>query len=78
MNKINLLVSLTDMNRRREELRQYYRRIFKDAFGSDKWVEVVRSTYTFWPKEDRRFQERRSVTHRIVEQGALLEKYRHH
>lgn len=78
MNRINLLVSLTDMNRRREERRQYYRRIFKHAFGSDKWVEVVRSTYAFWPKEDRRFQERRSVTRRIVERGALFGKYRRH
>jgi hypothetical protein len=78
MNKLNLLVSLTDKNRRREERRQYFRRILKHAFGSDKWVEVVRSSYVFWPKEDRRFQERRSVTRRMVERRTLLRKYRRH
>jgi hypothetical protein len=78
MNKLNLLVSLTDKSRRKEERRQYYRRIFKHAFASDKWLEVVRSSYVFWPKEDRRFQERRSVTRRIVERRILLRKYRRH
>jgi hypothetical protein len=78
MNKLNLLVSLTDKSRRREERRQYYRRILKHAFGSDKWVQVVRSSYVFWPKEDRRCQERRSVTRRMVERRTLLRKYRRH
>lgn len=78
MNKLNLLVSLTDKNRRREDRRQYFRRLIKHAFGSDKWVAVVRSSYVFWPKEDRRFQERRSVTRRIVERRTLLRKYRRH
>jgi hypothetical protein len=75
MNKLNLLVSLTDKSRRRAERRQYYRRILKHAFGSDKWVQVVRSSYVFWPKEDRRFQERRSLTRRMVERRAQLRKY---
>ncbi len=78
MNKLNLLVSLTDKNRRREERRQYSRRIVKHAFGSDKWVEVVRASYVFWPKEDRRSEERRSVTRRMVERRTLLRKYRRH
>lgn len=78
MNKLNLLVSFTDKNRRREERRSYSRRIIKHAFGSDKWVRVVRSSYVFWPKEDRRFQERRSVTRRMVERRTRLRKYRHH
>lgn len=78
MNKLNLLVSLTDRNRRRKERRQYARRIFKHAFGSDKWVQVVRSSYVFWPKEDRRFQERRIVTRRMAERRTRLRKYRRH
>jgi len=78
MNKLNLLVSLTDRNRRREERRQSSRRIFKHAFGSEKWIQVVRSSYVFWPKEDRRFQERRTITRRMVERRTLLRKYRRH
>ncbi len=76
MNKLNLLVSLTDKNRRREDRRSNSRRIIKYAFGSDKWVLVVRSSYTFWPKEDRRAQERRSITRRMVERRIQLRKYR--
>ena len=78
MNKLNLLVSLTDKNRRREDRRQFFRRIIKYAFGTDKWIEVVRSSYVFWPKQDRRFDERRTITRRMVERRTLLRKYRSH
>ena len=78
MNKLNLLVSLRDKNRRREERRRYPRRIIKHAFGSDKWVQVVMSSYVFWPKQDRRSQNRRSVTRRMVERRITVRKYRRH
>jgi hypothetical protein len=64
MNKLNLLVTFTNKNRRREERRRYSSRIIKHAFGSDKWVQVVRSSYMFWPKEGRRTQQRRSLMRR--------------
>jgi len=78
MNKLNLLVSFMDKNRRREERRRAPRRLIKHAFASDKWVQVVRSSYVFWPKEDRRSLERRSVTRRMVERRTLLQKHRRH
>jgi len=37
MNKLNLLVSFMDKNRRREDRRRSPRRIIKHAFASDKW-----------------------------------------
>tara|TARA_R110001606_G_scaffold395664_1_gene568355 strand:- start:37476 stop:37808 length:333 start_codon:yes stop_codon:yes gene_type:complete len=78
MNKLNLLVSFTDKNRRREERRSYYRRVIKHAFGTEKWVQAVRSSYAFWPKQDRRSLERRSLTRRMVERRTRLRKYNHH
>lgn len=78
MNKLNLLVSFRDRSRRRDERRRYSRRIIKHAFASDKWIEVVRSSYVFWPKDDRRSQERRNVMRRMVERRARLQKHRLH
>lgn len=78
MNKLNLLGSLRDKSRRRDERRSKSRRTIKYTFGSDKWVEVVRALYVFWPKVDRRGQERRDVTRRMAERRTRLQQYRLH
>lgn len=67
MNKINLLVSLGDKNRRVKDRRNEPRRVVEHAFGSEKWIQVIRSSYVFWPKEEQRIQERREETRRIAE-----------
>lgn len=76
MNKLNLLVSSRDRNRRQRDRRNTPRRIIQYAFGSEKWIQVVRALYIFWPKEDRRAQERRTVTRRMAERRMALSKYR--
>jgi len=76
MHKLNLLVSVRDKSRRRDERRRYSRRLIKHAFGSEKWVQVVRASYVFWPKEDRRSKERRNNIRRMVERRTRLHKYR--
>jgi|GEM_PF-261546 hypothetical protein len=76
MSKINLLGTLRDKNRRREDRRSSFRRTIEHPFGSDRWVAVVRSLYAFWPKKDRRSEERRDLTRRSVERRTRSQKYR--
>lgn len=76
MNKLNFLGSMRDKNRRKQDRRHSSRRTINYIFGSEKWIQAVRSSYLFWPNQDRRTQERRGVTRRIVERRTRLQKYR--
>ena len=58
--------------------RCHTRRILPYAFGTPEWVDAVQQAYAFWPRQDRRNQERRVVTRRTLERavGEDTAKYR--
>jgi hypothetical protein len=61
--------------RQPSERRQQSRRRITSPFGSDEWVRTIRDSYAFWPKHDRRRDERRSERRRIHEQSMGLRRY---
>lgn len=63
-------------NRRTEEHRRHARRINQHAFGTEQWRLVIEASYAFWPKEDRRLEERRSLSRREEERRTGLANYR--
>jgi hypothetical protein len=69
------LDSNRDIKRRVEERRRHSRRIITHAFASAEWIKVVQSSYTFWPREDRRDQQRRSVSRRMAERRIQSQQY---
>lgn len=82
MHEINLVgpsrfKTARNKNRRRDERRHQSRRTINYSFGSEKWVQTVQTTYLFWPKEDRRGQDRRDVTRRKVERRTRLKAHLH-
>jgi hypothetical protein len=63
-------------SRRIEERRRGCRRLIKHAFGTEQWIKAVQSTYLLWPKEERRTDERRSVSRRLAERRVEVSQYR--
>jgi hypothetical protein len=63
-------------SRRIEERRNHCRREIEYAFGSEKWIQVLKSSYLLWPKIDRREQERRDLSRRNLERRVRLQTYR--
>ena len=43
------------------------RRSVTSPFGSAEWIKAVQVNYLFWPKQDRRQQERRSRSRRVYQ-----------
>jgi len=65
-----------EKNRRSDERRDSTRRIMQHFFASKEWITSVQATYTFWPNEDRRDQERRGLSRQMLERRSLILKAR--
>jgi hypothetical protein len=65
-----------DKMRRTTERRQRVRRVIRAAFGSDKWIAAIQSSYVLWPKQERRDRERRSIDRRWAERRTQLRALR--
>lgn len=50
--------------RRSLERRLLERRIIPFPFGSTEWVTLIQQEYLLWPKQERRFQDRRNLLRR--------------
>ena len=63
-------------SRRIEERRNHCRREIEYAFGSEKWIQVIKASYLLWPKADRRNQERRYLSRRNLERRLRFQTFR--
>lgn len=73
--KLNI-TDYRETNRRVAERRYHKRRVIPHAFGTAEWIQAVQQAYVFWPRQDRRSQERRVAKRRGEERRIDVAKYR--
>jgi len=69
------LQHLRSSSRQRSERRNQDRRKVNSPFGSKEWIEAVKAKYAFWPKYDRREDERRSARRRLKQTNRVASRY---